>query len=132
MLITPPPQNGTIFNPQTKAQSCDSMNNQKVKEKLRAKLPSREELILMEQETIRELQRMLNDPDLTFTERLRAANVLAFHMNTLNRMLTQNGAKEQFEEQNLGDYVRGLEPRIYSRFRRDFKVWKRRLSYKRY
>jgi len=107
------------------------MDNPKVTDKLRAKLPSREELILMEQETIRELQRMLNDPDLPFADRLRAANVLAYHMNTLNKMLTQNGAKEQFEEQNLGDYVRGVEPRIFSRFRRDFRVWKRTLSYRR-
>jgi len=108
------------------------MDNPKVKEILRAKLPSREELILMEQETIRELQRMVHDSDLTFNERLHAANVLAYHMNTLNKMLTQNGAVEQFEEQNLGEYVRGVEPRIFSRFRRDFRVWKRTLSYKRH
>jgi len=109
-----------------------SMDNPKVTDKFRTKLPTREELILMERDTISELQRMLTDPDLPFADRLRAANVLAYHMNTLNKMLTQNGAKEQFEEQNLGDYVRGLEPRVFSRFRRDFRVWKRTLSYKRH
>ena len=106
------------------------MASQNIREKTRAKLPSREELIFVEREIINELQRMLKDPDITFTERLRAASVLAFHMNTLNRMVAQNGEEEQFEEQNLGDYVRGVEPRIATRFRRDFRVWKRTLSYK--
>jgi hypothetical protein len=132
MLITSPLQNRAIFNQQTITQSCDNMENQKVKEKPHTELPSRAELILMERETICELQTMLKDPDLPFADRLRAATVLAYHMNTLNKMLTQNGAKEQFEEQNLGDYVRGIEPRIERRFRRDFKVWKRTLSYKRH
>ncbi len=131
MLITSPLQNGAIFNPQTKIQSRGNMNNEKTEENPRAKLPSREELILMERETIRELQRMMNDPDLPFADRLRAANVLAYHMNIFNKMLTQNGTKEQFEDQNLGDYVRGVEPRIARRFRRDFRVWKRTLTYRR-
>ncbi len=103
-----------------------------MKEKSQAKLPTREELILVEQEIINDLQKMLKNPDLTFIERLRAANVLAFHMNTLNRMLTQKGEKEAFEEETLGDYVRGVEPRIANRFRRDFRVWKRTLSLKRF
>ena len=131
MLITSPLQNGATYSPQTITQSCDNMENQKAKEKSHEELPTRAELILMERETIRELQTMLKDPDLPFADRLRAATVLAYHMNTLNRMLTQNGAKEQFEEQNLGDYVRGVEPRLVRRFRRDFRVWKRTLSYKR-
>ena len=49
----------------------------------------------------------------------------------MNKMLTHDGAKEQFEEQNLGDYVRGMEPRVARRFRRDFRVWKRTLTYRR-
>jgi len=108
------------------------MNRQNIKEKSHAKLPTRAELILIEREIVNKLQRMLNNPDLTFVERLRAANVLAFHMNTLNRMLIQNGEKEAFKEETLGDYVKGLEPRIFRRFRRDFRVWKRTLSLKRF
>lgn len=104
--------------------------NERKKDQIK-KPPSREELILMEREIITELRKMLKDPDLTITERLRTASVLAYHMNTLNKMVAQNGEKEQFEEQNLGDYVRGVEPRIARRFRREFRVWKRTLSYRR-
>jgi hypothetical protein len=107
------------------------MNNKNEGKKDQIKKPlSREDLILMEREIINELQKMLKDPDLTLTERLRTANVLAYHVNTLNKMVTQNGEKEPFEEKNLGDYVRGVYPRIATRFRRDFRVWKRTLSYR--
>jgi hypothetical protein len=102
----------------------------RITEKSRVKLPSREDLIFMEREIINELRKMLKDPDLTLTERLRTASVLAYHVNTLNKMVTQSGEKEPFEEQNLGDYVRGVEPRIATRFRREFRVWKRTLSYR--
>lgn len=67
---------------------------------------------------------MLKDPELTVIEKTRVATVFAFHANTLNKMLTQKGEKNQFDDQNLGDYVRGIEPRIARRFRRDFRVWK--------
>ena len=80
---------------------------------------------------INELQKMLKDPELTVTEKTRVATVFAFHANTLNKMLTQKGEKNQFEDQNLGDYVRGIEPRIARRFRRDFRVWKRALTSRR-
>ena len=74
---------------------------------------------------------MLSSPELTIKEKTGAANVLAFHVNTLNRLLSQRGEKEQFNEQNLGDYVKSVEPRVARHFRRDFKVWKKALSLKR-
>lgn len=107
------------------------MDTQDSKEKLQTEPPTREGLIKREWEMINELQRMLKDPELTITERTRVATVFAFHANTLNKLLTQKGEKDQFEDQNLGDYIKGVEPRIARRFRRDFRVWKRALSSRR-
>jgi hypothetical protein len=107
------------------------MDTQNSKEKPEIELPSRDGLIKREWEVINELQRMLKDPELTVTERTHVANVFAFHANTLNRLLAQKGEKEQFEDQNLGDYVRGVEPRIARHFRRDYRIWKKTLSYRR-
>ena len=89
-------------------------------------------LIQSEWATIKQLEKMLIDPELTVKEKTSVANVLAFHVNTINKLLAQKGDKEQFDEQNLGDYVRGVEPKIFRRYRRDFRVWKRTLSYRRY
>jgi len=36
---------------------------------------------------------MLNDPDHNVKEKIGIANVLAFHMNTLNKLLAQKGEK---------------------------------------
>ena len=75
---------------------------------------------------------MLVDPELTVKEKINVASVLAFHANTLNKLLAQRGEEDGFDEQSLGDYVRRVEPRIFRRFRRDFRVWKKTLSYRRY
>ena len=90
--------------------------------------PTNEALIQTEWATIKQLQKMLEDPELSVKEKTLVANVLAFHVNTLNRLLTQSGGKEQFNEQNLGDYVKTIEPRISRHFRRDYLVWKKALS----
>jgi hypothetical protein len=92
--------------------------------------PSNETLIQTEWSTIKQLEKMMSNPELTIKEKTGAANVLAFHVNTLNRLLSQRGEKEQFNEQNLGDYIRNVEPRVARHFRRDFRVWKRALSLK--
>ena len=108
------------------------MENQNPKEKLQqTEYPSHEALIQTEWTTIKQLEKMLVNPELTIKEKTSAANVLAFHVNTLNRLLAQRGDKEQFNEQNLGDYVKSVEPRIARHFRRDFRVWKKALSLKR-
>lgn len=84
------------------------MENHTLNGETRATLPTREELILAEQEIINELRRMMQDTKLSLKERLRAAAVLAFHMNTLNKMITQSGETDHFEELNLGDFVRSM------------------------
>jgi hypothetical protein len=93
--------------------------------------PTREWLIEREWEIINDLQRMTKDPELTVKEKTHAASVFAYHANLLNKLLTQKGEKDEFEDQNLGDYIRGVEPRIANRFRRDFRVWKRALTSRR-
>ena len=107
------------------------METQNPKEKQETDHPSHEALIHSEWATIKQLEKMLVNPELTVKEKTGVANVLAFHVNTLNRLLAQKGETEQFNEQNLGDYVKGVEPRIARRFRRDFRVWKKTLSLKR-
>jgi hypothetical protein len=92
--------------------------------------PSNQALIQTEWTTIKQLEKMLADPELTVKEKTSAANVLAFHVNTLNRLLMQSGGKEQLSEQNLGDYIKAVEPRAARHFRRDFRTWKRALSLK--
>ena len=107
------------------------METQNPKEKQETERPSHEALILSEWATIKQLEKMLVDPELTVKEKTSVANVLAFHVNTLNRLLAQKGEKEQFNEQNLGDYMKRVEPRIARHFRRDFRIWKKTLSLKR-
>ncbi len=107
------------------------MENSESKNKSQTEAPTLEGLIQREWEMINELHKMLEDPELTVIERTRVATVFAFHANTLNRMLNQKGEKNQFEDQNLGDYVRGIEPRVARRFRRDFRVWKKALTSRR-
>ncbi len=107
------------------------MENSESKNKPQTEAPTLEGLIQREWEMINNLQKMINDPELTVNERTRVATVFAFHANTLNRMLNQKGEKNQFEDQNLGDYVRGIEPRVARRFRRDFRVWKKALTSRR-
>jgi hypothetical protein len=107
------------------------METQNPKEKQETENPSHEALIITEWTTIKQLEKMLVDPELTIKEKTSVANVLAFHVNTLNRLLAQKGEEEQFNEQNLGDYVKSVEPRIARHFRRDFRIWKKTLSLKR-
>lgn len=97
-------------------------------EKQQNQQPNTEALIQGEWTTIKQLQKMLQDSDLTVREKTGVANVLAFHVNTLNRLLAQTNGTAQFNEQNLGDYLKNVEPRIARHFRRDLRVWKRALS----
>jgi hypothetical protein len=70
--------------------------------KKRTEIPSREALLQSEWATIKQLEKMLADPELTVKEKTNVASVLAFHANTLNKLLLQNGEKDRFDEQNLG------------------------------
>lgn len=112
--------------------SMITMETPKSKEKPQTQTPTHKELLQTEWAIIKQLEKMLLDPELTVKEKTNVANVLAFHANTLNKLLMQKGEKDEFDEQNLGDYVRRVEPRIARTFRRDFRLWKRTLSLKRY
>jgi hypothetical protein len=119
--------------PLSKAQTVNSMetkNSPQTQQPIDQ--PSSEALIKTEWTTIKQLEKMLTDPQLTIKEKTGVANVLAFHVNTLNRLLAKKGETQQFDELNLGDYVKGVEPRVARHFRRDFKAWKRTLSLKKY
>ena len=91
---------------------------------------SNEALIQTEWATIRELQKMISNQTLNVKEKTGVANVLAFHVITLNKLLTQRGEKE-LDEQNLGEYLRSVQPRVARHFRRDLRVWKRALTSRR-
>jgi hypothetical protein len=91
-----------------------------------------ETLIQMEWDVVHILHKKLKDPDLTVAEWTQAAKALGYHMSILNKMLSQKGENNQFNEQNLGDFIKDIEPRIQRRVRRDFKTWTRKLSLKRF
>jgi hypothetical protein len=101
------------------------MEEPNLKDKSQTNIPTLEELIKREWEIIEDFQIMLKDKELTVTEKTRVASVYAFHINTLSRLLARKGENNLFEDQNLGDFVRGVEPRIARRFRRDFRLWQR-------
>jgi hypothetical protein len=107
------------------------MANSDSNDKSKTETLTMKELIKMECGIINELKKMLQDPELTVSEKTKIANVFAFHANTLNRLMSRKGEENQIEDQNLGDYLRGVEPRIYRQVRRDFRQWRRTLSLRR-
>jgi hypothetical protein len=100
-------------------------------EKSQTTRPTQEELVSSEWATIKQLENMLRDPEIPVKEKTGVANVLAFHVTILNKLLLQTGQKLDLDEQNLGDFIRGVEPRIARCFRRDVRVWQRALSLRR-
>ena len=88
-------------------------------------------LIAIEWDILRDLRKMLNDPELSTGEKTRVANALAYHASVLNKLLSQKGEDSQFNDATLGDFIRDVDARTFRLVRRDFKVWKRRLSFKR-
>jgi hypothetical protein len=88
-------------------------------------------LIAIEWDILRDLRKMLNDPELSTGEKTRVANALAYHASVLNKMLSQKGEDSQFNDATLGDFIRNVDARTSRLVRREFRVWKRRLSLKR-
>lgn len=103
------------------------METEKPKE-TQAEIPTHEALLQSEWATIKQLEKMLVDPELTIKERTSVANVLAYHANTLNKLLGKKSDKDPIEDQTLGDFIMHMEPRIARSFRRDYRVWQRTLS----
>ena len=87
-------------------------------------------LIEVEWDIIRDLKKMLTDPQLSAAEKIRASNALAYHASVLNKLCAQNDEDSKFSDTTLGDFIKGTEPRIARRVRRDFKHWTRKLSLK--
>ena len=89
-----------------------------------------DKLIEMEWEIIEDLKKMLKDPGLTPSERIRAGNALAYHVSVLNKLCEQKGEKAKFDDATLGKFIMDLGPRTAYRVRMDFKLWTRKLSSK--
>ena len=88
-------------------------------------------LIATEWDILRDLRRMLRNPELSTGEKTRVANALAYHASVLNKLLSQKGEASQFDDATLGDFIKDVDSRMRRLVRRDFKVWRRRLSFKR-
>ena len=90
-----------------------------------------EELIRMEWELMTDLRKMMGDPSLSRSEKIRVANALAYHSIALNKLLAQKGERSEFNEETLGDFVMHYADGGMRRaVRRDFRGWKRRLTLK--
>jgi len=76
------------------------------------------------------MKKMLRKQELSPEEKIRIANAIAYHASILNKMLTQKGEDSQFNEKTLGDFIRDFDANSRRLIRRDFRVWKRKLSLK--
>jgi hypothetical protein len=92
------------------------------------KIVNIDKLVEVEWDILNDLKKMLQDPALSIAEKIRAANALAYHASVLNRLLAQKGESSQFNDSTLGDFIKGVEPRIARHVLGDFKHWTRRLS----
>jgi len=91
-----------------------------------------EELIHLEWELMTELRRMIADPSISRSEKIRVANAIAYHSIAINKLLAQKGESEKFNEETLGDFImHHADSGMRRAVRRDFRVWKRRLSRRR-
>jgi hypothetical protein len=133
ILITHSQQNDNQRQTEfTRALGVNVMAAQDPKEKELQEQNSVQTLIDMEWDIIHELNKKLKDPDLTVAEWTKAANALGYHMSNLNKMLNQKGQQEQFNEQNLGDFIKDVKPKIFRRVGRDFRIWTKRLSLRKF
>jgi hypothetical protein len=95
------------------------------------KSASLDNLIATEWDILRDLRRMLRHPELSTGEKTRVANAIAYHASVLNKLLSQKGESLHFDDATLGDFIKDFDSKVRRCARRDFRVWKRRLSFKR-
>jgi hypothetical protein len=89
-----------------------------------------DELVRQEWKLMADLRKMLADPSLSNSEKIRVANAIAYHSLVINKLLAQKGDEDEFDEESLGQYIEHYAQRRVARIvRRDFRIWKRRLSY---
>ena len=88
-----------------------------------------DKLIAIEWDLLNDLKKMLNN-QVAPNEKIRLANAVAYHAIVLNKLLAQKGQELQFNEDTLGDFIgkQYAEGKMRRMIRRDFRVWKRRLS----
>lgn len=84
-----------------------------------------DKLIAVEWDIINDLKKMLQNPELSPAEKIRAANALGYHASVLNKLLAQKGESSQFNEQNLGDFIKGLETKVARYVCKSFTVYSR-------
>ncbi len=89
-----------------------------------------DELIHMEWELMTELRKMMGDPSLSRSEKIRVANSLAYHSIAINKLLAQKGEHSEVDEETLGDFIGRVnaEGRMRRFVRPDVQGWKRRIT----
>lgn len=95
------------------------------------KSASLDNLIEDEWEILCSLKGMMENSELSVSERLNAANAHAYHASVLSKLLAQKGACIEFNEPTLGEFVRGIQPKMARRGGVDFRHWMRRRSLRR-
>ncbi len=88
-------------------------------------------LIEIEWDTITDLKKMLNDPELSKAEKIRAANALAYHTTVLNKLLVQKDETLGSDDETLGHFVKRYGNRTCRHFMREFRTWKRATLHRR-
>ena len=90
-----------------------------------------DDIIETERDILAELKETMKKPGISLTEKIKVSNSIAFHASVLSKLLTRRDAGDEFDESTLGDFVRGVEPRIARRIRSRYRTWTRRLSFRR-
>jgi len=100
--------------------------------KTKKKPTALDKLIKTEWDALKDLKKMLKNPELSPAERTRAANALAYHASVLNGLLKQKGEEPRFNESTLGDYIKDIKmhTRAKSFTIRSFKLWTKKASSK--
>ena len=91
------------------------------------KAESLDNLISIEWDVIKDLKKMLRNPELSVAEKVHVSNSIAYHVACLNKLLAQKG-ESPVSDATLGTFIRDLEPRYARRVTLELKRWTRRLS----
>lgn len=98
----------------------------KRKPKGQGKKGSLDKLIVIEWDIIKDLKKMLENPELSVAEKVHVSNSIAYHAACLNKLLAQRGLSPT-DDATLGDFVRDIAPRYARRIRVAYRQWKRKL-----
>jgi len=80
-------------------------------------------LIAMDWDVVFDLQRASNAPNLSTEEMVKVANSLAYHANTLSKLLVQKGEKP-IDQETLGSLIDKLPKKFRSKIVGRIKKWK--------